>query len=323
MEPQPLRRLDEVAGELGRWATSDVPRVPTGYSFFDSRTNGGIASGEFCMMLARTGVGKTFFALNVAAYNQAVPTLFLSFEMHARYILSRLAAIHQDISTDDIENTYKARGKCLAVDRTVEAFPLLVVDDEQGQTPGGMLDKCDEYEAMMGVRPRLVLLDYVELVRAFGNSQQENVDRLTWSLKAFAREADVALIALHQVNRGEVRMEGPRGDKQPVKNEGQWPVTMTDARFGGEMAGDYMMGMYRPYKHPLLAEQDRKRLENDVRFQFLKTRTAGDVHPSGVQHHWDLRTGRISELRWSQGVFENHTAATWRPDESEGRIWVK
>lgn len=287
-----LRNLAALSDELTQWATSDIPRVSTGYSIFDERTNGGIAPGEVALFLARSSVGKTWFVINMLNHNPSVPSIFFSLEMHGRYVLQRLAAVHTDIGTDFIENTMMERGKSEAVSQTVTSFPKLMVDDRPGMTLGDMLDACDEYEEVHGERPRLVGIDYMELIKAYGSSQMETVDKLAWAVKDFSRESDTAVVVLHQVKRGE--------SKKGHQNVGHMPLTMTDARFGGEMAADYVFGMYKPDLDPALSEEDREMMKSDIRLQFLKTRSGGGIHPLGLQHFWDGRTGRISELRWEQ-----------------------
>ena len=283
-----LRGLPALSDELSQWALSDIPRVPTGYEIFDSRTGGGIAPGEVMIFLARTGVGKTWFAVNVLANNPTIPSMLFSLEMHGRYILQRLAAVHQNTPTVKIEATLMRKGTANAVDQTVRDFPLLLVDDEPGLGLGDMLEMVELYGETHGEPVKLVVIDYIELIQSFGQSQQENVDRITWKLKDFARQADVAVIALHQVKRGE--------SKQGVQNQGHVPLAMTDARFGGEMAADYMMGMYRPSMNPKLMPEAALMGANDVRLQFLKTRTGGGIEQFGVQHHWNPDSGKITEL---------------------------
>lgn len=293
-----LRPLPEVGVDLTQWATSDIPRVPTGFGIYDSRTQGGIAPGEVLIFLARTGVGKTWFAINAVNHNPTVPAIFFSLEMHARYILQRLSSVHMDVSTTMVETALKTTGKAHAVRQTIEDFSLLHIEDQPGLSIQDMLATCEEYERNVGERPRLVIVDYIELLRGYGMSQMETVDSLTWGVKDFAREADVAVIALHQVKRGEThKMKGMRRGHQ---NEGHLPLTMTDARFGGEMAADYMGGMYRPGLDPDRPQHERDQMANDLRLQFLKTRTGGGLHAGGMQHHWDERTGKISEVRWER-----------------------
>lgn len=292
-----LRTLAEVDDELTRWATSNIPRVPTGYSAFDSVTRGGIAPGEVLTMLARSGVGKTWFLLNVLNNNPDTPAVFFSLEMHARYVLQRLAGLHMNVPTDDVEREMATSGYSEAVEQTVVDFPLLEIDDEPDRTLGDMADMLDVYSERHGVRPVLVGIDYLQLVSSFGlGGATERVGDLARAMKEFARTEDVALIVLHQVSRGETIKK--KGAERGYKNEGHLPLAMSDGQYAGETQADYLMGMYRPGLDPTLDPAARAQLQNDIRLQLLKTRTGGGTFPWGVQHYWDGQTGRISEIRW-------------------------
>lgn len=279
-----------VRDELARWATSDIVRVPTGYSFFDDRTQGGLAPGQLMIMLARTGVGKTWFLTSVAGNNPKVPTVFFSLEMHGRYILERLASSLTDTPTKSIEVTLRSRGRSHAVDQAVEALPLLMIEDEPDIGLDDMAGSLALYDETYGQPPRLILIDYLELIRSFGQSQMAVVQELARGLKNFAREHDVAVICLHQVKRGDA-------------NNGHKPLGMTDGKFGSEESADYVLGMYKPSLNPDITQEMREAMDNDIRLQFLKTRTGGGIHPDGVQHLWNAESGRISELDWTQGGF--------------------
>ena len=277
----PVRRLEEVGEELSRWATSGLTRVPTGFPLFDDRTNGGIAPGEVFLFLARTSVGKTWFALNVIANQErTTPMVFFSLEMHGRYILQRLAGIASNTPTIDIEQSLSTTGEAEGVQIAQERYPLLAIEDEPGMSVRAMSDALEEYAGQFGQPPRLAVVDYMELVRSPGMTQVENVDKLGWALKDFARKEDIALVVLHQVKRGD-------------GNQGHQPLTMTDARFGGEMSADYVGGAFRPCLNPALSVDMRESMESDFRLQFLKTRSSGGVYPDGVRHYFDIETGSI------------------------------
>ncbi len=276
-----LRALAEVKDELYKWATSDIVRVPLGYPFFDDRTMGGMAPGQVMILLARTGVGKTWFLINVAANNPTVPTVLFSLEMHGRYILERLSSCYTGTATTTIEKTMREHGMCSAIEVTSSSLPLLVIEDEPDLGLGDMTEVLNDYESRLGARPRLVLIDYLELVRTWGDNQMDSVQGMARALKVFARENDVALIVLHQVKRGD-------------RNAGHRPLDLTDGKFGGEESADYVLGMYKPSLDPNVSQKMRDYMENDIRLQFLKTRTGGGIHPDGVQHHWNPATGKIT-----------------------------
>jgi len=277
-----LRDLDEVKEELYRWATSDIVRVPTGYRFFDDRTMGCMAPGQIMICLARTGVGKTWWLVNVAVNNPTVPTVLFSLEMHGRYILERVASAHTDTPTRAIETAMRDHGQSAAVEMTSGDLSMLMIEDEPDLGLGDMGEILDDYAERHGHRPRLVLIDYLEIIRNYGTNQMESVQGMARALKNFAREHDVALIVLHQVKRGE-------------QNAGHKPLDLTDGKFGGEESADYVMGMYKPSLNPNISQDIRERMDGDIRLQFLKTRTGGGIHPDGVQHHWNADTGRIQQ----------------------------
>ena len=276
-----LRVLPEVKDDLYKWATSDIVRVPIGYSFFDDRTHGGMAPGQVMIMLARTGVGKTWFLTNVAVNNPNVPTVLFSLEMDGRYILERLASNYTGTSTTTIESTMREHGRCDAIEMTSSSLPLLVIDDEPDLGLGDMTETLSDYESRFGARPRLVLIDYLELVKTWGENQMDSVQSMARSMKVFARENDIAVIVLHQVKRGD-------------SNAGHRPLDLTDGKFGGEESADYVLGMYKPSLDPNISQKMRGYMEHDIRMQFLKTRTGGGIHPDGVEHHWNPSTGKIT-----------------------------
>jgi replicative DNA helicase len=248
--------------------------------------NGGIATGELCSMLARTGVGKTWFGLNVLNNNPLVPAIFFSLEMHARYILQRLAGLHTNTPTSAIESALFEGGESPEIEMTLDDFPYLAIVDQPGMSIPMMEEACEQYEAFIGTRPKLVVIDYAELVVAGHGEGSARADDLWVALKNFSREADVAAVVLHQVGR----YAGTT--KKGEVNEGHLPLRKSDGRYSGENQVDYMFGMYKPGLDP---EQPGDL--SDLRLQFLKTRTDGQITRRGVQHYVDVASGRISELR--------------------------
>src|SRR5690606_8369842 len=293
-----LRPLHDVGEELIEWASGDVRRVPTGFSLFDDRMSGGVAQGEVMLFLARTGVGKTWFALNVIDANPDTPAIFMSYEMHARLLLQRLAAVHTGVRTSQIEEEIARDGYSPALQKTIDAFPKLRFVDDATTGLGDLANMIDEYEAETGERPAFLAIDFLELIPSFGMTKTEGVWEISRAVKQLARQSNIGILLLHQVNRGEGRKQSKGGET--IKNEGHRALSMTDASYGGEQLADYIVGMYRPGLDPEMPEYERKSRERDVRLQFLKTRTDGGIHPMGVQHDWEPRNGRIPEIRFER-----------------------
>jgi len=160
-----------------------------------------------------------------------------------------------------------------------------MVEDNPDLTVDEMEAVMEKYIEIHEQPPRLILIDYLELIRAFTDSQMAKVQELARGLKVFSREHDVAVVVLHQVKRGDA-------------NAGHKPLDLTDGKFGSEESADFVLGMYRPSMNPAISQELRDSMDNDIRLQFLKTRTGGGIHPEGKQHYWNGDTGRISEIRF-------------------------
>lgn len=269
-----VRGMGEVAREYRSWATSSQPRIPTGFSLVDSRTGGGIAEGEVLLFLARPQVGKTTWALNVIRNNPDTPSLFVSIEMHGRYLLSRLAAMRHGISTIQLESTARFDDPSSPLLETAAAYDKLAIVDDPAISTDGIREAIDDATELLGTRPLLVMVDYLELIRSNGSSAVEAVDRVAVDLKRVARDADVALVVLHQVGRS----EGGNGDV---------PLGLKAGRYGGEQAADYVVSAFRPCLSPNLTEDEYRAAQPHWYFQFLKNRASGAIHPAGALHWLD------------------------------------
>jgi KaiC/GvpD/RAD55 family RecA-like ATPase len=295
-----LQRLDDVRDDFVRWATSDIPRVPTGFSFIDEPTNGGPAPGELLLFIARSGVGKTWWALNVLAANSKTPAIFFSLEMHNRYLLKRLSAIYTNTPTGIIEKQVMADGWSPYLDKTAQDFRKLRFMDVPGIGIGDMMQAGDEYFDEVGTRPKLIIVDFMELVQVFGATDTENVKKLAKSLKDMARSMDAVVLVLHQVSRGVAIKR--RNSDVAYTNEGHRPLSKGDAMHGGENNSDYMIGMFRPGLDPEMPPWKRNQpmVKQEIRLQFLKTRGDEDIDPNEHhQYHWDQPTGRITKPDFS------------------------
>lgn len=278
-----FRPLIDIKAEAIEWASSAHPRIGTGYSFFDARTGGGAAEGEVILFQARSSVGKTAFAVNVLENNRDVPAVFMSLEMHARYILQRLAAVHLGVPTKKIEEATRS-GNYAYLEQTVAEFPLLGIADQPAMSLKDMRVAVEEASEYIGERPRLVVIDFMELIGGVASLEAvSQIDKTARKVKDFARETDTAVLILHQVGRGSGA-------------EGHLPLTMTSGRFGGEVSADYLLSAYRPCLEPGLRHEEYMRLRDQYMLQFLKTRGGSEIHPSGVRHYYEPETMRLTEL---------------------------
>lgn len=277
-----FRQLSETVAEQVKWATTDHPRIGTGYEFFDSLCGGGAAEGEVILFTARPQVGKTAVACNVIRHNRHIPTVFFSLEMHGRYIAQRMAAIHSGVSTRTIEIELAETGKSPQLEQLVEDFQALTIIDKPGMTLAHMSQAMEETKQAWGTRPRLVVIDFLELIGSPGAIDAlGQVDKTARKLKDFAREHDVVLMVLHQVGRE----AGGDGEKQ---------LSLRSGRFGGEMSADYVLAAYRPCLAPNITQHEYESKQSEIWLQFLKTRGGSQIHPHGSRHRIDPVSMRIT-----------------------------
>jgi replicative DNA helicase len=298
-----VQNLADQVGEATAWATGTNPRIELGFPFFDRRTEGGVTFGELTMFLARTSVGKTWWLLNVINHNPTVPTVFFSLEMAARAIVVRLAGVANDVPTSTIYRQLRTEGHSAALAALPDQFPHLAIVDEPGLNLRQMTEVLHEFEDVTGQRPRLVGIDFLELLRGVpGMDKVGQVTDTTRALKEWTRTHDVSTVVLHQV---------PRGDK----NNGHQPLSLFSGRYGGEELADYVLAGYRPHLAPELSQEQREATRPDFYVQFLKTRSGHETHEEGVLHRINPESGRIRPLRPGQYWHQDYLNDELRDDE--------
>lgn len=181
--------------------------VPTGFTDLD-RMTGGLQRSDLISLAARPGVGKTSFALSLAArsalkYGQriAIFSLEMSKEQLGDRLLSTVARIDQQrlrtgwIEEDEWQKIIDAG------DRIADSN--IWIDDTAGISPLEMRNKARQLQADKGID--LIIVDYLQLMQVggskkFGNRVEE-VTEITRSLKGLARELNVPVLALSQLSR--------------------------------------------------------------------------------------------------------------------------
>lgn len=233
------------------------------------------------MFVCRSGVGKTAFGCNVAVnIGRDYPVMFVSIEMHARMILQRCASIYAQTPTSRVEHQVTEEGSSPAIEAFVKAYPLLSIVDEPGVALNQFGLLFEEYEEIHGARPRLVIVDYLELVSGgMSMSDSGQMDKLARGIRAVARREDLSMLVLHQTNTG--------------GGEGHKPLTRGDIRYGADVPFDYTLAAFRPCLDPTLSWDEAEGMKSDFRIQFLKTRTSGGLAPHGVSHYYDVASTEI------------------------------
>ncbi|HYE03849.1 MAG TPA: replicative DNA helicase [Phycisphaerales bacterium] len=225
-----------------------VSGIPTGYPDLDSLTSG-LQNGEMVIVAARPSMGKTALALNLAEqialgraphgpkHGEPAPVGFFSLEMSKSAIAQRLLSAHSGVSSHKMRS---GRLPQQELDRAMRACEDLrdapiYIDDTPGLTVLGLRTRARRMKQQYKLR--CVVIDYLQLMTAPGSareSRQVEVSAISRGIKALARELDLPIICLSQLNRG----PESRGDNRP---------RMSDLRESGsiEQDADVVMLLHR------------------------------------------------------------------------------
>lgn len=194
--------------------------IPTGFRELDEMTNG-LHPGQLVIIAARPGVGKSTLALDFArsaAIHQKQATVFFSLEMSQMEIAKRLIAAETDTTLSDITrgttlkpHNWNAINKFQAKSQEAPLF----FDDTPNTTLLDIRSKCRRLKQREDLK--LVIVDYVQLIS--GNkraeSRQQEVSEFSRALKLLAKELEVPIVALSQLNRASEQ----RADKVPALSD--------------------------------------------------------------------------------------------------------
>lgn len=228
-----LKMIDEAERNQG-----NVIGLPTGFKALDEKTSG-LQKSDLIIIAARPGMGKTAFALNVAAQSAVkakASVLIFSLEMSQEQLGQRLIAMQARVESEKLKKGNLERKDWdrinVALDELNET--KIVIDDTPGISIMEMRNKCRRLKAEQGLD--LVVIDYLQLMTFDGraDSRQQEVSALSRHLKLLAREMDCPVIVLSQLSRAPEQ----RQDKRPM---------LSDLRESGsiEQDADIVIFLYR------------------------------------------------------------------------------
>lgn len=239
---QGAMKVFEEVNELQQ-RTDSLSGVPSGFHELD-RVTGGWQPSDLIILAARPSVGKTAFSLNLllnAVLNEQKPTsvIIFSLEMSESQIIRRLAANYLDLNLDKIlkgklnDSELKAFNEGIFKIKNLSIF----IDDTSGITTTELRVKVKKARRKQNIG--LVIVDYLQLMRGSDQSfnREQEVSRISRDLKGLAKDLDIPVIALSQLNR---QLDTRTSDKAEPK--------LSDLRETGaiEQDADMVMFLYKP-----------------------------------------------------------------------------
>ncbi len=193
--------------------------VPTGFTELDAITNG-LHPGQLILIAARPALGKSTLALDfarAAAITNDLPAIFFSLEMGKSEIAMRLLSAESNIFLQKLrKGDVRAEDwTTLASTRGRIADAPLYIDDSPNMTLVEIRAKCRRLKQKVGLK--LIVIDYLQLMTSGKKveSRQQEVSEFSRALKLLAKELQVPVIALSQLNRGPEQ----RVDKRPALSD--------------------------------------------------------------------------------------------------------
>jgi replicative DNA helicase len=239
-------RLGDVSHEIlemvQQVASTHVPVLGVGSGFTDlDKLTGGFRPGQLIVLAARPAMGKSSFALNIAAHaavdlNKKVA--IFTMEMSQEEILMRMFSSASEVPMDTMLKGYGLNeDKIIRISQAAEVFANkhIYIDDQGTNTPLEIKAKARRLAAQLGGLD-LIIIDYLQLMtspKSKDNRQQE-ISEISRALKVLAKDMNIPVIALSQLNR----LLEARDNKRPV---------LSDLRESGaiEQDADLVMFIYR------------------------------------------------------------------------------
>ncbi|HEX2867205.1 MAG TPA: replicative DNA helicase [Ignavibacteriales bacterium] len=246
--------------------------VPTGFYQLDDML-GGFQKSDLIIIAARPSMGKTAFALSLArnaAVDHKVPTAIFSLEMATIQMVIRMICAEARLNAHLVRTGKLPNEEGPKLSRNIHKLSEapIFIDDSPSQTILEIRAKCRRLKAEKKLG--LIMIDYLQLMNASSKmeSREREISHISRSLKALAKELNIPVIALAQLNRA---VES-RTDKRPM---------LSDLRESGsiEQDADVVMFIHRPEYYGMKQDADGNSLEGVAEIIVGKQRNGptGDV----------------------------------------------
>jgi replicative DNA helicase len=199
---------DEV--DARRKAPKSIWGVPIGITRIDEET-GGMQRGELTILAGRPKIGKSLLAGQVAYYGsaQGFSCGIYSLEMRAKQILRRQIAALSGISTNAMRSGFLSEdewGRFVSASAELSRLPLFIVDDSALTLEQ---IRADIYTRSKKRKVDMAIVDYIGLINDPEPDELIRENNITKGLKRMADQEDVAIIAIHSMNKEGLKQAVP------------------------------------------------------------------------------------------------------------------
>jgi replicative DNA helicase len=234
--------LPPLIDKIDEWHTNpnSMRGLPTGFTDFDRKT-GGLRPGDLVIIAGRPSMGKTTLAMNIAEYVAVNPgtrssVAIFTMEMPSEQLLTRMLASIGGVPLNGIRSGQISDEDWVRVTAATSQLSeaRIFLDESAGLTPTELRARARRVAREHGLD--LIVVDYLQLMQVPGTKENRatEIAEISRGLKALAKELQVPVIALSQLNRGVEQ----RNEKKPV---------MSDLRESGaiEQDADLILLIYR------------------------------------------------------------------------------
>jgi replicative DNA helicase len=252
-----------------RYRENSRETVPTPWPKIDQLLQGGLGNGDFGLIFGNPGGGKSWslVALGGHAVRLGYNVLHYTLELGEEYVGKRYDAFFTKIPVNKVDSH---RDK---IEEIIPQLPgqLIIKEYPTGRASVSTIESHIAKSTSMGVKPDLVIIDYVDLLssRKTNRERKDEIDDIYTSTKGLARQLDIPIWSVSQVNRAGAQDKVIQGDKA---------------------AGSYDKIMITDFCMSLSRKKEDK-VNNTGRFHLMKNRYGMDGITFGIQA--DTSTGHF------------------------------
>ena len=159
-----------------------------------------LIAGEILLIIGDTGSGKTALLQSIALSALPLPTLFFQIELPAELLFERFVAAKTKLAASEVERTY-ATGDGLGTKALDHYFKNLFICAESDLSAEKIENIILKSELKIGCKPKLILLDYVQLVRSIGDSRYDRASNVVEDIKRLAKKTGTIFVISSQRGR--------------------------------------------------------------------------------------------------------------------------